>query len=131
MNTHNIYNNLKKVDLNILIADDNELKLRFNISKEKTIDELRKFLTLTAVEKMAMVPSEEVDFVFHKLLEHPVLRGEVEQILGGVLRHDPTLSGRKMRTMFSKTLSCYAPLFGTPPRENFNKAATCSVDVIR
>jgi len=90
---------------------------------QRAIAEYKKFAFLTVVANHQVVPSDQVDQVWHAhvLLTQSYWEEFCPQVLGKKLHHHPTRGGRTERAAFhhlyAQTIASYRHFFGSPPTD--------------
>jgi uncharacterized protein (TIGR04222 family) len=89
----------------------------------KAIAEYKKFAFLTVVANHQMVPSDQVDQVWHAhiLLTQSYWEDFCPKVLGKQLHHHPARGGRTERAefhrLYAQTIASYRQFFGEPPTD--------------
>jgi uncharacterized protein (TIGR04222 family) len=90
---------------------------------QRAIAEYKKFAFLTVVANHQVVPSDQVDQVWHAhvLLTQSYWEEFCPQVLGKTLHHHPARGGRSERTefhrLYTQTIASYRQFFGSPPTD--------------
>ena len=90
---------------------------------QRAIAEYKKFAFLTVVANYQVVPSDQVDQVWHAhvLLTQSYWEEFCPKVLGKTLHHYPTRGGREERAKFHhlyvETIASYQHFFGSPPTD--------------
>lgn len=90
---------------------------------QRVITEYKKFAFLTVVADHQVVPSDQVDQVWHAhvLLTQPYWEEFCPKVLGKALHHYPARGGRAERAKFHhlyvETITSYQHFFGSPPTD--------------
>ena len=90
---------------------------------QRVIAEYKKFAFLTVVANHQVVPSDQVDQVWHAhmLFTQSYWEEFCPKVLGKTLHHHPTRGGRSERTQFhllyTQTVASYRQFFGSPPTD--------------
>jgi uncharacterized protein (TIGR04222 family) len=90
---------------------------------QRAIAEYKKFAFLTVVANHQVVPSDQVDQVWHAhvLLTQSYWEEFCPKVLGKTLHHHPARGGRAERTefhrLYTQTIASYRQFFGSPPTD--------------
>lgn len=90
---------------------------------QRAIAEYKKFTLLTVIANHQVVPSDQVDQIWHAhmLLTQSYWEEFCPKVLGKTLHHHPARGGRAERTefhrLYKQTIASYRQFFGPPPTD--------------